>query len=79
MPYIYEDYADTGDAAKAIYDLYTMKKKERIKLGQKARQYALSEFSYQKTIDEWDKTMLKTIKDYKHSPRKTWEVKEITS
>jgi glycosyltransferase involved in cell wall biosynthesis len=79
VPYIYEDYADNGDAAKAIYDLYTMKKEERIKLGQKARQYALSEFSYQKTIDEWDKTMLKTIKDYKHSPRKTWEVKEITS
>ena len=77
VPYIYEDYIDPIEAAEAIYKLYKMPKKERKKLGQKARDYALSEFNFQKTIDAWDETMEKAILDFQNKPKKRWTLEEI--
>ena len=79
VPYIYEDYVDTEAVSDAIYKLYSMEKSKLKELGQKARNYALSEFSYQKTIDEWDRTLSTTIENYKNSSKNTWELKEITT
>ncbi len=79
VPYIYEDYIDVHEAADAIYKIYSMTKEERKSLGQKARNYALSEFSHQKTIDEWDRTLLKLIDDYKNKKNKSWSIEEITT
>ncbi len=78
VPYIYEDYIDVNEAADAIYKIYSMPKKEREALGQKARRYALSEFGYQKTIDEWDRTMKKAIEDFKGNNKKRWTLEEVS-
>ena len=72
VPYIYEDYAHPEKIANAIYEMYSMSKEKRDKLGQKAREYVLSEFSLQKTIDEWDRTLLKLVEEYKENPKPRW-------
>jgi len=79
VPYIYEDYASVDNVADAIFKIYNMEESEREKLGQKARDYVKSEFSYQDTIDKWHETLLKTIKDWKEgkSVTKRFELLEI--
>ena len=77
VPYIYEDYVDPHDAADAIYKIYKMKPEERKALGQKARNYALSEFNFQKTIDEWDRTMESVILERRNQPPKRWTIQEL--
>lgn len=72
VPYIYEDYAHPEKIANAIYEMYSMSKEKRDKLGQKAREYVLSEFSLQKTIDEWDRTLLKLVEEHKENPKPRW-------
>ena len=77
VPYIYEDYADVEEAAEAIYKLYSMCKQKRRALGKKARDYVLSEFSYQNTIDQWDETMEKAILEHKSKPPRRWKIQEV--
>lgn len=77
VPYIYEDYVSVDDVAEAIYKIYKMPGEERKALGRKAREYALSEFGFQKTIDDWDKTMEQAILDFKEKPKKRWTIQEI--
>ncbi len=79
VPYIYEDYIDTEEAAEAILKLHDLPKEELNKLGKKAREYALSEFGYQKTIDLWDSTLENTIKQWRENPPQRWKIQEITS
>ena len=43
---------------------------KRKQVGQKARKYALEEFSYQKTIDDWHDSLTDTIDNWKNR-RKT--------
>lgn len=66
VPYIYEDHVANEDVANAIVALYDMSPEERAKLGQKARDYTLSEFDLKTTIRRWDETLSKTIKDFDH-------------
>ena len=54
VPYIYEDYVSCESISNAIIKLYEMDEKDTSQLKKKVREYALSEFSYQKTIDDWD-------------------------
>lgn len=64
VPYIYDDYCSIDQVAKAIWQLYAMGPENREKRGQMARDYVLSEFSYQKTIDAWHDTMLETANNW---------------
>ena len=66
VPYIYEDYVSAPTVADAFYRLYSMPETERAKLGQKARDYVLSEFSYQDTVDKWHDTMVELIENWKY-------------
>tara|TARA_R110001583_G_scaffold5598_25_gene30207 strand:+ start:17763 stop:19007 length:1245 start_codon:yes stop_codon:yes gene_type:complete len=75
VPYIYEDYSKAESTAEALYKLYSMPKEEREILGQKCREYALSEFSYEKTIDLWHVTMTETIDNWK-SKYQRWALEE---
>ena len=77
VPYIYEDYVDVEETAEAIYKLYKMPKAERKALGEKARNYALSEFNFQDTIDAWHDTMEKEILKNRNNPSRRWEIQEI--
>lgn len=70
VPYIYEDYVTTETTANAILKLYEMGPTERARLGKKSRDYVMSEFSYQKTIDEWDRTLLNLVDNFK--PGNAW-------
>ena len=75
VPYIYEDYCHPEKVADALYKLYSMPVEEREELGQKARDYVLSEFAYDKTIDLWHDTMIETIKNWKSRYRR-WSIEE---
>ncbi len=58
VPYIYEDYCTNESAANAIMKIYSMSSEERDLLSKKVREYALSEFSYDKMIDTWHESLL---------------------
>lgn len=72
VPYIYEDYVSNNTVADAIEKMYRMGPEERKNLGQKARSYVQSEFSYQNVIDRWHETLNETIENWK-TRYKSWE------
>jgi glycosyltransferase involved in cell wall biosynthesis len=76
VPFIYEDYCSANTTANAISKLYEMSPEERDVLGSKARNYALSQFNLQNTIDDWDRTLTDLTENWKNN-LKSWEVKEI--
>ena len=76
VPYIYEDYVTVETAAKGIYRLSQFSNDEKSALRTKVRNYAQSEFAYQKTIDDWHDTMKETIENWK-TRHSRWNVKEI--
>lgn len=74
IPYIYEDYVSVETTAAAIEKMYLMSDDERFSLGEKAKNYVLSEFNYQKMIDAWDESLEKCIDKFKSgNGNKTWE------
>jgi glycosyltransferase involved in cell wall biosynthesis len=72
VPYIYEDYVSNQTVANAIEKLYRMDPAERSRLGEKARAYVQSEFSYQNVINSWHDTLNSTIETWK-SKNKSWK------
>lgn len=76
VPYIYEDYVSCETVSKAITKIHDMDPADRRKLGAKAREYSLSEFSYQNTIDTWDRTLSDVVENWKerYTP---WKCEEI--
>lgn len=76
VPYIYEDYCSAETTANAIMKLYEMSPEEREALGKKARSYVLSEFSLQRTIDDWDRTLTELIDNWKPGAS-NWSIKEM--
>ena len=71
VPYIFEDMVSNKTIAKAIMKMYAMGPSARKDLGQKAKDYALTEFGYQKTVDLWHDSMIKAMEDFKNY--KKWE------
>jgi glycosyltransferase involved in cell wall biosynthesis len=65
VPYIYEDYVSVETISNAFLKLYEMGHLERRKIGAKALAYVRSEFSYQKTIDEWHRTLCQLHENWK--------------
>lgn len=74
VPYIYEDYVTSETVSEAILKLYEMGPEGRKALGEKARNYALSEFSSEATIDAWHNTLNKLIDDWKEKKAGNWKV-----
>ncbi len=70
VPYIYEDYVDNSDVADAITKIYKMSPEEKQKLSDKVLSYVKSEFSFQKTVDEWDRTLNDLISNWKNDYRR---------
>ncbi len=71
VPYIFEDYVDTKDVANAIIKMYTMSCEEKSMLRKKVKNYANFAFNYENTINLWDKSIKKTIEDFKCRKQKT--------
>ena len=76
VPYIFEDMVSNETISKAISKMYFMGPDARNALGTKAREYALSEFGYQKTVDLWHETMMKTIMEFPHK-KKNYSLLEL--
>jgi len=76
VPYIYEDYVSSETVADALMRMYEMGEEERESLGKKARDYVLSEFAPQKTIDLWHETMTNSINDFNEN-YKSWKLNTI--
>lgn len=77
VPYIFEDYAKPESISKAIQKLVEMPENEFRELGKKSREYAESEFDYQKMIDSWHNTLLNTIENWKENYERV-TLQEIT-
>lgn len=75
VPYIYEDYCSAETTANAIMKLYEMPREDREALGNKSRRYALSEFSLQKTIDDWDSSLTNLVENWK-TTKTNWIITE---
>ena len=65
VPYIYEDFVSVETVADALMKMYDMGPDKREQLGKKARDYVLSEFSYQKTVDMWHDSLSDIIDNWK--------------
>lgn len=76
VPYIYEDYVSCETVAKKMMELFDLSGDEKENLRVKVRDYALTEFSYDKTIDDWDKTLWDTINNWQKR-YKRWKVDTI--
>ena len=70
VPFIYEDYVSNETTAAAFMKLYEMGPEKRHELGQKARKYVDSEFSYSDMIDKWHHTLNQTYENWekKYNP-----------
>jgi len=77
VPYIFEDYCSVESASDGILKLYEMSKNERRKLGEKCRQYVMSEFGHQDTIDRWHETLLGLVESWKEEKPRRWTLQEI--
>jgi glycosyltransferase involved in cell wall biosynthesis len=79
VPYIYEDYVTNENVSKGLMRMYNLNKnpKTRKKLKSKVLRYARSEFSYQKTVDDWHDSMLETIEKFKNRNQSTWDITTI--
>ena len=69
VPYIFEDMVSNEDITAAMMKMYELGPEGRIALGEKAREYALTEFGYQKVVDLWNDSMLKTIMEFKYNKK----------
>lgn len=76
VPYIFEDMVCNHDIKDAMMKMYELGPSGRAAIGQKAREYALSEFGYQKVIDLWNDTMLKAIMEFKYN-KKNYTLTEL--
>jgi len=76
VPYIYEDYASVESIVNAFLKMYEMGPEKRRKLGQKARDYVLSEFALQNTIDAWHDSLNDTIEKHK-STKSRWSLETL--
>ena len=66
----------SGTSPDKIWKMYELGADGRKLLGEKAYRYATSEFSYQKTVDLWHDTMLRTLGNWK-SKHDYYTIKEI--
>ena len=76
VPYIYEDYAKPESIADALFKFSEFTREDRDRLGEKARQYALSEFSYKDVISKWHESLSHVSKSWRET-YKRWELFSI--
>ena len=75
VPYIYEDYVKNENTANGIMRLYEKLRSPYNKelLSEKVLKYAKNEFNYQKMINSWHDSMIKTIRDFKNKEKSSRE------
>lgn len=76
VPYIHEDYCSVETIADKIMKMYELGSDGRKELGEKAKEYAFSEFGMEKTVRLWDETLTDLTKNWKKNYTR-WDVTEI--
>lgn len=76
VPYIYEHHVSNKKVFNAIMQMYEYGPEKRKQLGEKAYNYALSEYNIKDTIESWDKTLEKVINEWRSSYSR-WSIEEI--
>jgi glycosyltransferase involved in cell wall biosynthesis len=76
VPYIYEDHVSNETVAAAFMQMYELGPDGRQQLGEKARQYALSEYRMDRLITEWDRTLTDTIENWRSKHRR-WDIHSL--
>lgn len=76
VPYIYEHHVSNENVAEAIMKMYELGPEKRKQLGKKAYEYAIKEYNSNDVIENWDKTLEKTINNWKNSYSR-WTIEEI--
>lgn len=77
VPYIYEDFVSHETVSKAFMKMFDMGPEERERLGIRAMERAKKEYSMDRVIKDWDRTLSETIDNWKSEPNKTWTVKSL--
>lgn len=67
VPFIYEDYCKNENIAEGIYKLSCLSDQERSELSEKVYEYATTQFSYEKMIEDWHNSLLKIHKEWKEN------------
>ena len=65
VPYIYEDYVSNATTASALHQMYACGPEKRKELGTKARNYVLSEFNLDTTVNLWHDTLWDLCENWK--------------
>lgn len=77
VPYIYEDFCSHKDVVDALMKVHDMTDDDKSKMKKKVLDYVDFEFSYDKMIFEWDRTLEETIEKHKKTKNKRWSFEEI--
>lgn len=76
VPYIYEDFVSHETVSKAYMKMYEMGPEERERIGKRALERARKDYSIQKMVEDWDRTLTKTTDEWKTNYR-SWKVNEL--
>jgi glycosyltransferase involved in cell wall biosynthesis len=74
VPYIYEDFTNHQQVVDALMKIYEMTPEAKETLKNKVLDYCDHEFNYNKMVQDWDATLQTTIKNFKTSKPRTWEL-----
>tara|TARA_B000000557_G_C20798431_1_gene454358 strand:- start:175 stop:1422 length:1248 start_codon:yes stop_codon:yes gene_type:complete len=74
ISYIYQDYTSCENIAIGIKKYYNFDKSKKDTLSYKVENYANLEFNYDKSISMWDKSIQKSISDFKNNIKNNLEV-----
>jgi len=79
VPYIYEDFVSHKTLADAFMKMYEMGPEERQRIGARAAERVRKDYNLQNVVEDWDKTLTKTIEDWKNPEydRGSWKVVEL--
>lgn len=76
VPYIIDDFVTQETTKNAIMKMYEMGPTERKKLGEKAMNYAHSEFSMENLIRTWDESLTKLCDNWRAN-RRPWDTVKL--
>jgi glycosyltransferase involved in cell wall biosynthesis len=76
VPYIYEDYVSCETVSTKIMQMYELSPEQKKDLRLKVQRYAETQFNYQKTVDDWDRTLSDLIERWNRD-FKTWTIQTI--
>ena len=81
VPWIYEDRCSKEDFIDALVKIYEMSPAEREKLGARGRDHVLNNYSMEKYVTLWDKTLTRVVDQYgswnNRKNYKSWKLRKF--